>query len=83
MNLIIVSPESTVYQGEATSVTLPGTSGAFEVLDNHAPLISSLKSGEVIIKDAEGEKKISILSGFVEVANNEVSICVEQSAQKK
>lgn len=83
MNLIIVSPESTVYQGEATSVTLPGTSGAFEVLDNHAPLISSLKSGEVIIKDAEGEKKIGILSGFVEVANNEVSICVEQSAQKK
>lgn len=83
MNLIIVSPECTVYQGEVSSVTLPGTSGAFEVLDNHAPLISSLKTGEVIIKDAEGEKKIGILSGFVEVANNEVSICVEQSAQKK
>lgn len=82
MNLIIVSPESTIYQGEVSSVTPPGTSGAFEVLDNHAPLISSLKTGEVIIKDAEGEKKIGILSGFVEVANNEVSICVEQSAQK-
>lgn len=83
MNLTIVSPENTVYQGEATSVSLPGTSGAFGVLDNHAPLISSLSAGDIIIESADGEKKIGILSGFVEVADNEVSICVEQSAQEK
>lgn len=77
MNLTIVSPEETVYQGEAQSITLPGTLGAFEVLDNHAPLISSLQRGKIIIKSQDGEKDIEIRSGFVEVVNNEVSICAE------
>lgn len=83
MKVIIVSPENTVYQGEATSITLPGASGEFEVLDNHAPIISSLQAGNITIKDSDGEKTIGVLSGFVEVANNEVSICVEQSTRDK
>ena len=77
MKLTIVSPEKIVYNGTATSVAVPGTKGAFEVLDNHAPIISSLQSGIVIVRYAEGEKEFPIRSGFIEVANNEVSICVE------
>ena len=42
MHLTIVSPEKILYEGEATVVAVPGTKGAFEVLDNHAPIISSL-----------------------------------------
>ena len=76
MQLLIVSPEKTLYKGEAVSVTVPGTKGMFEILDNHAPIISSLQSGTLICKD-EHTTTFEILGGFVEVANNEVSICVE------
>lgn len=78
MKLTIVSPEKTVFTGSATSVTVPGTKGAFEVLDNHAPIISSLQAGEVVVKDNDNVQTFEIKSGFVEVARNEVSVCIEQ-----
>lgn len=49
MKLEIITPEASLFKGEATSVTLPGLDGVFQVLNNHAPIISSLKSGEVIL----------------------------------
>ena len=54
MKLTIVTPEKTIYDGEAISVAVPGTKGAFEVLDNHAPIISSLQSGVITVKTADG-----------------------------
>ncbi|MGN1214165.1 MAG: ATP synthase F1 subunit epsilon [Bacteroidaceae bacterium] len=78
MKLIIVSPEKTVYSGGAVAVTVPGTKGAFEVLDNHAPIISSLQPGVVTVKTENETLEFEIKSGFVEVACNEVSLCVEQ-----
>ena len=77
MNLNIVSPENTIFTGEAQSVTIPGSKGEFEVLDNHAPIISSMKAGTLKFKTNGEERKIEIKSGFIDVANNEVSICVE------
>ena len=43
MHLEIVSPEATLYSGEATSVTLPGVDGGFQILDNHAPIVALLE----------------------------------------
>lgn len=77
MKLTIVSPERIVYSGTADSVTVPGTKGAFEVLDNHAPIISSLQPGTVVVRDNGTEQSFAIKSGFVEVARNEVSVCIE------
>lgn len=76
MKLTIVSPEKTIFAGEVISVVVPGARGEFEILENHAPIISSLKSGKLTYK-AKTEVSLSILSGFIDVANNEVSICVE------
>lgn len=76
MKVIIVSPERNLYKGEADSVRLPGAKGRFEVLKGHAPIISSLTAGEVVVGSKE-EHRFAIKSGFVEVKNNEVSICVE------
>ena len=49
MNLEILTPDKKVYEGEASSVTLPGTVGSFEILNHHAPIISTLEDGKVTI----------------------------------
>ena len=77
LKLRIVSPEKIVYTGDVMSVTVPGASGEFQVLPNHAPLISSLESGRVVYENAEGRQELKITGGFAEVQNNNVSLCVE------
>ncbi|MEL6123353.1 MAG: ATP synthase F1 subunit epsilon [Bacteroidota bacterium] len=77
MNLVILTPEKEVYTGEVTSVKVPGTSGQFEILKDHAPIVASLVEGEVRIIDGAGERQIyQITQGFIEVINNEVSLLV-------
>jgi F-type H+-transporting ATPase subunit epsilon len=49
MYLEIVSPEATLFSGEIESVTVPGTTGSFQMLNNHAPIVSTLKEGIVTI----------------------------------
>ena len=78
MNVSILSPLKTLFQGEATSVNLPGKIGAFTVLENHAPIVSTLDKGVITITNKEENTEIKIVSGFVEVHDNEITICVEQ-----
>ena len=73
LKLKIVSPERVEFEGEVQCVKVPGTRGEFEILNNHAPVISSLQKGLV----AYDGKELPILGGFVEVQKNEVSLCVE------
>jgi F-type H+-transporting ATPase subunit epsilon len=73
--LKIVSPEKVEFTGQVQSVKVPGAMGSFEILDNHAPIISTLQKGTV---EYDG-KQLEILGGFVEVQKNEVSLCVEIS----
>lgn len=77
LKLKIVSPEKVVFSGEVSSVKVPGLLGAFEILQNHAPIISSLGSGKVFYSSKDGEQQFDVLGGFVEVKKNEVSLCVE------
>lgn len=78
LKLKIVSPERVEFDGEVTSVFVPGTLGNFEILVDHAPIISSLERGVVKYTLANGaENEIIILGGFVEVQKNVVSLCVE------
>ena len=78
LKLRIIAPDRLVFQGEVESVTLPGTVGSFTVLNNHAPIISSLESGIIVYNGANGQVKIAIRSGFAEVRDNILSVCVEQ-----
>ena len=73
----IVSPEKIEFQGEVDSVKVPGAMGNFEILTNHAPIISLLEVGAVEYKVKGETCKIVINGGFVEVKRNEVSLCVE------
>ena len=78
LKLKIVSPEKVVFDGDVQSVFVPGTSGNFEILTGHAPIISSLEKGLVEYVKTDGEKvQLEIGGGFVEVQKNAVSVCVE------
>ena len=77
ISLHIVSPEGTLVKKAVSAVTLPGTIGPFEVLKDHAALISSLEKGDIVYVSEEGEQRLSIASGFVEVRDNKVEACVE------
>ena len=75
--LHIVSPEGTLVKTTVSAVTLPGTLGPFEVLKNHGALISSLEKGEIVYVSEGREQRLPIASGFVEVRDNQVDVCVE------
>ena len=77
IHLIIYSPERTVLEKMVSKVSLPGTLGRFMVLKNHAPLISSLEEGRIIYVSDNVEGNVDIASGFVEIADNKVTVCAE------
>ncbi len=78
MKVEILTPEKSLYVGEATYVYLPGSDGSLGILNRHAPLISSLKKGTLRIKDNAGkEHKFEIKGGTAEVSNNVVTILAE------
>ena len=77
LKLKIVSPERIEFEGEVKSVLVPGTLGQFQILVNHAPIISTLQKGTVEYVNKEGKTSLEIQGGFVEVQKNQVSLCVE------
>ena len=93
MILEIVSPEATLFKGEVTSVSLPGVDGSFQILNNHAPIVSILKQGTVKITAAsfdfqkEVESKftkvndqnfnLEIASGTIEMKDNKVIVLAD------
>jgi F-type H+-transporting ATPase subunit epsilon len=77
MNLTILSPEKEIFSGEVKSVSVPGSGGSFQLLENHAAIVSSLDKGEIRIEKANGEKMaLTISGGFVEMLRNEVALLV-------
>ena len=77
LNLKIISPEKILFSGEVESVLVPGTVGEFQILKDHAPIISTLEKGRVVYTTANGKRQLNIQGGFVEVKRNEISLCVE------
>lgn len=77
LTLKIVSPERIVFTGEVDSVLVPGTMGSFEILTDHAPIISTLDEGKVVYGIKGAKTELQIVGGFVEVQQNVVNLCVE------
>ncbi|HOK52296.1 MAG: ATP synthase F1 subunit epsilon [Bacteroidales bacterium] len=77
MTLEIISPGKKIFSGKVKLVQVPGKKGAFEILNNHAPIISTLSAGKVKIVTPDDEKNFfDITGGVVEVANNNIIILV-------
>ena len=79
MHLEIITPDKQIYSGEVTSVSVPGSSGRFQLLNNHAPIISTLLNGKVKIKDKEGVKEFDVKGGVIENLKNKVVILAESA----
>ena len=78
MHIKVLTPDKKIFEGKITSVKVPGTSGQFEILNNHAALVSSLGEGEIRLIKEGGEKlTFSIEKGFIEVLKNEVSLLIQ------
>ncbi|WP_298478977.1 F0F1 ATP synthase subunit epsilon [uncultured Maribacter sp.] len=92
MYLEIVSPEATLFAGEVTSVTVPGINGEFEMLKDHAPIVSLLQGGNVKVdgnitiqeeyqskfsKDDKGRTILPIISGTIEMKDNKVIVLAD------
>ncbi|MDR1793019.1 MAG: ATP synthase F1 subunit epsilon [Bacteroidales bacterium] len=78
MKIEIVTPEKTAYQGDCTLVQLPGSNGLFEVLVNHAPMITTLAEGKAKVIDNQSNTIFfNIKGGVVEVLANKVLVLAE------
>lgn len=77
MRLEIITPDEVLFDGEINRVQFPGDSGSFEVLKNHAPMIATIKSGNIKVVNTNGEtQQFQVDPGFVEVRDNQVTALV-------
>ena len=70
----VITPDKVLFSGEAISVRLPGSGGSFEALANHAPLISSLDKGTVVVRTNSSEEAFDVSGGIVEILSNKVVV---------
>ena len=78
MILEIITPEKQIFTGEVTSVRLPGTSGEFEIQNNHAPIISTLTSGVIrVIISKDSTENFDINGGVIEMQKNKIIVLAD------
>ncbi len=76
MILEIVSPEATLFKGEVTSVSLPGVDGSFQILNNHAPIVSILKQGTVKVTATSFKFEKEVEDKFTKVSNDTYALAI-------
>lgn len=77
MHLEIITPETKVFEGEVSIATFPGADGSFQIMNDHAPLVSLLTEGVVVYKSKEVNNQIEITGGVVEVLKNKVILLAD------
>ena len=78
MLLEIITPEKKVFEGEVKSVQLPGINGKFEILNNHAPIISTLTVGQIrIVNNNDQRELFNINGGVIEMQNNKIIVLAD------
>lgn len=78
MRIEIITPDQKVFEGDIKSIRVPGSKGSFQVLKDHAPIVSTLDNGPVIMVDNEGkETRYEINGGVIEVKMNKIILLAE------
>jgi F-type H+-transporting ATPase subunit epsilon len=78
MELSILSPDKELFNGEVNYVQFPGKDGSFGVLKDHAPIVSSLTKGTLLIKDSnDQEQSFEISGGVVEIMKNKIIVLAD------
>ena len=83
MYLEIVTPDKKVFEGEVVAATFPGVDGSFQVLNNHAPLVSTLAKGIILYRDKDDEYEVIVDGGVVEVLHNRVVVLAESIIEEE
>ena len=74
----IITPDAKLFEGEVNSIKLPGANGGFEILNNHAPIISTLTAGEISIALDQGQNEsFEIQGGVIEMQNNKIIVLAD------
>ena len=82
-NTQFLTPDGPLFEGETLSVTLPGSRGSFQILKDHAPIVSSLGIGKIVIQEEEKQETIYAVSGgFIEMNKNQLTILAERAEEK-
>lgn len=77
MYITVLTPDKEIFTGDIKALKVPGVAGQFEILNNHAPIVSALSRGRVRLVKTDGSTtEFDIQQGFVEVLNNDVSLLV-------
>jgi F-type H+-transporting ATPase subunit epsilon len=79
LTVSVVSPERTLFEGEAESLVAPAFDGQVGILTDHAPMLTLLGDGELRLTSAGGERKFTVSGGFLEVADNRVRVVTERA----
>jgi F-type H+-transporting ATPase subunit epsilon len=78
MRIDIITPDKKIYEGEIKSVRVPGKKGSFQVLKDHAPIISTLESGSVFMVEENGDQKVfEVSGGVIEVKANKIILLAD------
>ncbi len=77
MNVEIITPDENLFKGTADSIIVPGSTGLIGILNDHAPFITTLQKGSVVITTEKGEETFDVKGGVVEVLNNKVIVLAE------
>jgi F-type H+-transporting ATPase subunit epsilon len=80
LHVSVISPEASLYEGDATSVVAPAFDGEVGILTGHAPMMTLLGKGDLKVEGAGGAKRFSIEGGFLQVVNNQVRVVTEKGS---
>jgi len=79
MRVLVVTPERTLYEGGATAVVAPAYDGLVGILPRHAPFLSLLGTGALVVRSPEGDRHFTVSGGFLQVVDNVVRLVAEQA----
>ncbi len=78
MRVTVISPEAAVFDGEADAITAPAFDGQIGILANHAPLMTVLGDGILVIRAGGSARRFHVNGGFLQVVQNTVRVLAEQ-----
>ena len=78
LKVSVISPSKIGFEGEADALVVPAHDGLLGILYGHAPMVTLLGSGELIVRDSETARRFSVARGFLQVVDNEVSVLAEE-----
>jgi len=80
LHVAVISPEQTLYEGEATSVVAPAHDGEVGILTGHAPMMALLGKGTLRLGSSSGERRFAVTGGFFQVVDDQVRVVTEEAA---